>query len=101
MPVFDTHMVLAILFIAIVGGLIGLDRTAVGQFMVSQPIVAAPFTGWLLGDPAAGLVIGAALELIWVLDVPVGTFVPADSTISAVFATAVAALGSREERRFR
>jgi len=93
MPTIDMHMVLALLGIAIVGGLIGLDRTAVGQFMVSQPIVAAPFTGWLLGDPAAGLVIGAALELIWVLDVPVGTFVPADSTVSAVSATAVAALG--------
>lgn len=93
MPTFDMHMVFALLGIAVVGGLLGLDRTAVGQFMVSQPIVAAPFTGWLLGDPAAGLVIGAALELIWVLDVPIGTFVPADSTISAVFATAVAALG--------
>jgi len=87
------HLVLAVLGIAVAGGLIGLDRTAVGQFMISQPIVAAPFTGWLLGDAAAGLVIGAALELIWVLDMPIGTFVPADSTISAVFATAVAALG--------
>jgi PTS system mannose-specific IIC component len=93
MPTYDMHMVLALLGIAIMGGLIGLDRTAVGQFMVSQPIVAAPFTGWVLGDPAAGLITGAALELIWVLDLPIGTFVPADSTISAVFATAVAALG--------
>lgn len=62
--------------------------------MISQPIVAAPFAGWLLGDAAAGLVIGALLELIWVLDLPVGTFVPADSTVAAVSATAIAALGS-------
>ncbi len=38
-------------------------------------------------------VIGAVLELIWVLDMPVGTFVPADATVGAVSATAIAALG--------
>ncbi len=89
---FDLHMVLAITGVALVGGLIGLDRTAAGQFMISQPIVAAPLAGWLLGDAAAGLIIGAMLELIWVLDMPVGSFVPADATVSAVTATAVAAL---------
>lgn len=84
-----------IFLVAVLGGVIGLDRTAVGQFMISQPIVVAPLTGWLLGDAAAGFAIGAVLEMIWVLDLPVGTFVPADSTITAVSATAVAALGSR------
>jgi len=93
MLVFDSHMALTILAVAAVGGVIGLDRTAFGQFMVSQPIVAAPIVGWMLGDPTPGLVIGAALELIWVLDMPVGSFVPADATICAVSATAIAALG--------
>jgi mannose/fructose/N-acetylgalactosamine-specific phosphotransferase system component IIC len=92
MAMFDLHMVLAITGVALVGGLIGLDRTAAGQFMVSQPIVAAPLAGWLLGDATAGLIIGAMLELIWVLDMPVGGFVPADTTVGAVTATAVAAL---------
>jgi mannose/fructose/N-acetylgalactosamine-specific phosphotransferase system component IIC len=92
MPMFDLHMLFAILGVALVGGLIGLDRTAAGQFMISQPIVAAPLVGWLLGDATAGLIIGAMLELIWVLDMPVGSFVPADATISAVTATAIAAL---------
>lgn len=89
---FDLPMVLAITGVALVGGLVGLDRTAAGQFMLSQPIVAAPITGWLLGDATAGLIIGAMLELIWVLDMPVGSFVPADATVGAVTATAVAAL---------
>ncbi len=89
---FDLHMLLAIVGVALVGGLIGLDRTAAGQFMISQPIVAAPLVGWLLGDVSAGLIIGAMLELIWVLDMPVGGFVPADATVSAITATAVAAL---------
>ena len=94
MPVLDAHMVLAVVGIALIGGLIGLDRTAVGQFMISEPIVAAPLTGWMLGDPVAGTIIGVVLELIWVLDMPIGAFVPADATISAVSATAIAALGS-------
>jgi mannose/fructose/N-acetylgalactosamine-specific phosphotransferase system component IIC len=90
----DAHMVLAAVGTAIVGGIIGLDRTAVGQFMISQPIVAGPFVGWMLGDATTGLLVGAALELIWILDMPVGSFVPADSTVAAISATAIAILGS-------
>ncbi len=93
--IFDLHTLTSVLGIAFVGGFIGLDRTAVGQFMISQPIVAGPIAGLLLGDAAAGLMIGVVLELIWVLDMPVGTFVPADATISAMSATAIAVLGSR------
>ena len=94
MQMFDPHTVLAVLGIAIAGGIIGLDRTAAGQFMISQPIVAGPLTGWLLGDPTAGIVIGASMELVWLLDMPIGTFVPADATIGTISAAAAAALGS-------
>ncbi len=62
--------------------------------MISEPVVAGPITGWMLGDPIAGIIIGLVLELIWLLDLPVGTFVPADATIGTVSATAIAALGS-------
>jgi mannose/fructose/N-acetylgalactosamine-specific phosphotransferase system component IIC len=94
MMIFDSHMLAGVFGVACAGGIIGLDRTAVGQFMISQPIVAGPLAGWMLGDTATGLVVGAVLELIWVLDLPVGTFVPADATIGAVSATAIAVLGS-------
>jgi mannose/fructose/N-acetylgalactosamine-specific phosphotransferase system component IIC len=93
----DVQIVEQVLAAAVIGGVIGLDRTALGQFMVSQPIVAGPLTGWLLGDLTAGLVIGAVLELIWVLDLPIGTFVPADSTVAAVAATAIAAISGRSD----
>jgi len=94
MSMLDTHTILTIIATALIGGLVGLDRTAVGQFMISQPIVAAPLIGWILGDVTAGLVIGASLELIWVLDMPIGSFVPANSTISSISATAIAILAS-------
>ncbi len=94
MQLFDIHTLLIITGVAGIGGLIGLDRTAVGQFMLSQPIVAAPLMGWLLGDPMAGIIIGTVLELIWVLDMPIGSFVPANSTVSSISATAIASLSS-------
>ncbi len=93
MPTLDMHLLSQIFCVALIGGVLGLDRTAAGQFMISQPIVAGPLVGWMLGDTTAGLVIGAVLELIWVLDMPVGTFVPADSTVGVVSATGIAALG--------
>ena len=97
MPLFDTHILSSILLIAFVGGLIGLDRTAAGQFMISQPIVAGPITGLILGDFTAGLMIGAILELIWVMDLPIGTFVPADATVLTVSATTISVVGSPAE----
>jgi PTS system mannose-specific IIC component len=97
---FDGHVVSQIAIAALLGGFIGLDRTAVGQFMISQPVVAGPLTGWVLGDVTAGLVIGGVLELIWVLDLPIGTFVPADSTVAAVAATAIAAIGGEGRSEF-
>lgn len=93
-PLFDLHTMGLVLAIAFAGGVVGLDRTALGQIMISQPIVAGPLTGWMLGDAAAGVVIGGVLELIWVLDLPVGTFVPADATVGTMASTAIAVLGS-------
>lgn len=94
MHMFDLHAAFPVLAVAFIGALVGLDRTAVGQFMISQPVVAGALTGWVLGQPVAGLIIGAVLELIWVLDLPIGTFVPADVTVATVSAAAIAALGS-------
>jgi PTS system mannose-specific IIC component len=91
---FDLHTLAVVFGIAVAGGIIGLDRTAAGQFMISQPIIAAPITGWLLGDSLTGMIIGSVLELLWVLDMPVGTFVPADATLGAVSATAIAVLAA-------
>ncbi len=92
---FDSDTLYKILLVSFCGGVISLDRTAVGQFMFSQPVVAGPLTGWILGDVTAGLVIGTILELIWLLDIPIGTFVPADSTVAVICATAAAVLGGR------
>lgn len=77
---------------ALVALVAGLDRTAVIQAMIGRPLVAAPLTGWLLGDPATGLTIGVMLELLWLSRLPVGAAIPLDDTQVAV-GTTVLALG--------
>lgn len=75
---------------AVTSVLAGLDRTAVLQLMVSRPIVAAPLTGWLLGDGTTGLQIGALLELLWLGRIPVGASIPPDDTQVAIGSTCLA-----------
>ncbi|WP_083552520.1 PTS sugar transporter subunit IIC [Syntrophotalea acetylenivorans] len=76
--------------------LAGLDRTAAGQFMVCRPIVAAPLTGWLLGDVAIGLQVGAMLELLWLGRLPVGAAIPPDDSQVAVGCTFLAVVSQAQ-----
>lgn len=70
--------------------LVGLDRTAALQMMISRPLVAAPLVGFLLGDLVTGLKIGTLLELLWLCRMPVGANIPYDDTQVAVGATTLA-----------
>lgn len=50
----------------------GVDLVSVPQGLLSRPLVVGALTGWILGEPLAGLQVGMALEL-YALDVmPVG-----------------------------
>lgn len=65
----DTATLLALVLF---GGVVALDATAVGQFMLSRPFVAATTGGWLAGDPEAGAVLGLILEALHLRVLPVG-----------------------------
>jgi len=78
------------LLAGLVAMLAGLDRVALVQAMISRPLVAAPLTGWLLGNPMVGLEIGMLLELLWLGRLPVGAAIPPDDTQVAVGATVLA-----------
>ena len=71
-------------------GLLSLDVSAVGQFMLSRPIVVAPLVGFALGQPALGLEMGALIEIIWIGDLPVGAHLPIDIMMLAGVSTAFA-----------
>lgn len=64
--------VVELLPVALLGGLLGLDVVSFPQAMVSRPIVAATLAGALVGAPAAGLAVGATLELVAIETLPFG-----------------------------
>jgi mannose/fructose/N-acetylgalactosamine-specific phosphotransferase system component IIC len=91
-----------LLLISLLGGLLALDGTSVGQFMVSRPLVAGALAGWTLGEPATGVLIGAVLELYLLVSFPSGgarfpegasATVVAVASAAAVEAPEAAALG--------
>lgn len=87
----------ASLLIALIGGIVDLDSTATWQFMISQPIVAAPLTGLFLGNlygEAAvglklGLMVGVILQLLWIEQLPLGMNVPPDAALASVLSVAL------------
>ena len=56
----------------LLGALLGLDVVSFPQAMVSRPLVASTLAGALVGEPLAGLMIGAALECFALETLPFG-----------------------------
>lgn len=61
-----------------------------GQSMSDRPIVIGAFTGLLLNDVYQGLIIGAALEAVFMGSVNIGGQISADHSAATVFAVAFA-----------
>ncbi len=80
-------MIANVIITSVVGGFLCLDRVFL-LLMISRPIVAAPLIGFILGDPYTGLVAGAFTELFWIDRLPMGMYIPPNSTITAILITA-------------
>lgn len=65
----------------------GIDRV-LGWQTLTRPIVVAPLTGLFLGDFQTGIVMGAALESIFMGISAIGGSIPADATTSSIIAVA-------------
>jgi mannose/fructose/N-acetylgalactosamine-specific phosphotransferase system component IIC len=63
---------LSAFFLLLLGGWVAVDGTAAGQFMISRPLVAGTITGFVLGDPWTGALVGGVLELLHLGALPVG-----------------------------
>jgi mannose/fructose/N-acetylgalactosamine-specific phosphotransferase system component IIC len=57
---------------SLVGGVLGLDGTSFPQIMLSRPIAAGAVAGWIAGEPAQGVLIGAVLEAFYLAILPIG-----------------------------
>src|SRR5258708_40185936 len=85
-------MLRTLLISSVLGGLLTTDVLVAFQFMLNRPVVAATLTATALGEPGAGLSLGCLMELIWAGALPVGSVVPPDFSLGAVFAAAAAVL---------
>ncbi len=65
--------------LSLLGAFILLDKYAIGEFGVSQPIVSGTIIGALCGDISMGIYIGALLQLIFLANLPIGKDVPPDA----------------------
>nr|WP_086939510.1 PTS sugar transporter subunit IIC [Thaumasiovibrio occultus] len=61
-----------------------------GSPMINRPIVLAPLVGLALGDMETGIVMGAALELVFMGVVTIGSATPPDTVTGSVMGTALA-----------
>ena len=61
-----------LLLLSLLGGLLALDATSLGQFMLSRPLIAAGLAGMIAGNPEGGIVVGVLLEAIHLAVLPVG-----------------------------
>lgn len=61
-----------LLLLGLLGGVLALDGTSFGQFMLSRPLIAAGLAGIVTGSPQAGIVIGVLLEALQLAVLPVG-----------------------------
>src|SRR5688500_4218372 len=71
-----------------------LDGTSLGQFMVSRPLVASALTGWMIGAPVDGFLVGCLLEIYLLVSFPVGGSHFPEGGPAAVVAAAVAGWGA-------
>lgn len=70
-----------------------LDATLVAQILISRPLVMGAVLGVLTGAPQAGLLFGAAFELLSLCDLPVGGCLTWSAPVAAGTATVIASGG--------
>lgn len=90
----DAAFAAALLPLALLSGVMGLDVVSFPQAMLSRPIVASSIAGAFFGAPVAGLVCGAVLECFALESLPVGASRYPEWGSASVVAGAIAAQGA-------
>ncbi len=75
------------ILLSVIGSVIILDKYAFGEFGISQPIIAGAIIGALFGDLQTGIFIGAMLQLIFLVGLPIGRDIPPDGQAAGVIGT--------------
>lgn len=81
---------MGIIPVCLLGGLLSLDTAAAFQLLISQPIVACTFIGWVSNDLLMGMQIGLVMQLIWISTLPIGAVVFPNGNVGSLIAAIVA-----------
>ena len=77
-------------------GIIGTPWTTVlgSASLFQKPLVAGTLVGLILGHPAAGVIIGASIQLPYIAFISAGGTIPSDPGLAGVLGTAFAIVGN-------
>lgn len=81
--------------LGLVSALGRLDGRILGISMFDRPIVTSTLAGLILGDPVKGVMIGAALELIYIGAIAIGAASPPDIVTGSILATSFAIISGQ------
>lgn len=73
-----------ILGISVLGAIILLDKYTIGEFGISQPIIAGMIIGAVCGDVRTGIFIGALFQMVFLANLPIGRDVPPDAQAAGI-----------------
>jgi mannose/fructose/N-acetylgalactosamine-specific phosphotransferase system component IIC len=79
---------------ALAGGLLGLDRRAAFQAMLSQPIISVTALGYLCDQPGLGVALAVRLQLLWMASMLFGASTPPNENVASVVSAGAALLGT-------
>ncbi|UCD20088.1 MAG: PTS sugar transporter subunit IIC [candidate division WOR-3 bacterium] len=70
--------------LSLLGAVILLDKYALGEFGISQPVVTGMIIGALFGDMWFGIFLGAMVQLIFLGGLPIGRDIPPDGQAAGI-----------------
>lgn len=70
--------------LSLLGSVIILDKYALGEFGVSQPIITGTIIGAIFGDVWFGIFLGGMVQLIFLGGLPIGRDVPPDGQAAGI-----------------
>lgn len=72
------------LLLTFVGSFIALDKYALGEFGISQPLISGTIIGAICGDIGTGILLGAIFQLICLGGMPIGREIPPDAQSAGI-----------------
>lgn len=72
------------IILSLFSGLIILDKYALGEFGISQPIITGTIIGAIFGDVWFGIFLGAMVQLVFLGGLPIGRDIPPDGQSAGI-----------------